>query len=197
MPDFAAFISYVLLTTFTPGPNNLMSMSNAGRVGFKKGMRFAFGVPIGAAFVFVLAALFGSLLYAYMPKAEPYLIVLGAAYILWLAFSIVRDKPHKERETGLKLNSVFTGAVLQLVNPKGVLYAVSVMTTFVLPYYKSPAQIGLFILFFSVLALISVTCWALFGSVFERLFAKHKKILNWTMALLLVYCAVSLLWHLI
>lgn len=197
MPDFAAFISYVLLTTFTPGPNNLMSMTNASREGFKKGMRFAFGVPIGAVFVFVLAAAFGTLLYTYMPKAEPYLIVLGAAYILWLAFSIVRDKPHKARETKLKLNSVFTGAVLQLVNPKGVLYAISVMTTFVLPYYHTPVQIGLFILFFSVLALISVTCWALFGSVFERLFSKHKKILNWVMALLLVYCAVSLLWHLV
>jgi hypothetical protein len=36
MPNFAAFLSYVLVTTFTPGPNNIMSMSNASRYGFKK-----------------------------------------------------------------------------------------------------------------------------------------------------------------
>ncbi|HWJ02835.1 MAG TPA: lysine transporter LysE, partial [Verrucomicrobiae bacterium] len=36
MPNFAAFLSYVLVTSFTPGPNNIMSMSNASRYGFKK-----------------------------------------------------------------------------------------------------------------------------------------------------------------
>ncbi|MDD4708424.1 MAG: lysine transporter LysE, partial [Firmicutes bacterium] len=35
MPNFTAFISYVLVTTFTPGPNTIMSMSNASRYGFK------------------------------------------------------------------------------------------------------------------------------------------------------------------
>lgn len=44
MPNFAAFISYALITTFTPGPNNIMSMSNASRYGFKKSIMFNVGV---------------------------------------------------------------------------------------------------------------------------------------------------------
>jgi len=32
--NFPAFITYVLVTTFTPGPNNMMSMSNALDDGF-------------------------------------------------------------------------------------------------------------------------------------------------------------------
>ena len=35
-------------------------------------------------------------------------------------------------------------------------------------------------------------CWSAFGSVFRRLFSQHAKTINTVMALLLVYCAVSL-----
>ena len=35
-------------------------------------------------------------------------------------------------------------------------------------------------------------CWSLFGSAFKLLFSKYAKITNSIMALLLVYCAVSL-----
>ena len=35
-------------------------------------------------------------------------------------------------------------------------------------------------------------CWSVFGSVFKKLFSKYAKITNTLMALLLVYCAVSL-----
>ena len=44
MPNFTAFVSYVLITTFTPGPNNIMSMSNASRYGFKRSIMFNVGV---------------------------------------------------------------------------------------------------------------------------------------------------------
>lgn len=36
MPNLVAFLSYAVVTTFTPGPNNIMTMSNASRYGFKK-----------------------------------------------------------------------------------------------------------------------------------------------------------------
>ncbi|WP_331710011.1 hypothetical protein [Paenibacillus swuensis] len=38
------FLLYVFVTTFTPGPNNLLSMSNAHQYGFKKTLRFIFGI---------------------------------------------------------------------------------------------------------------------------------------------------------
>ena len=47
MPNVFAFLSYVVVTTFTPGPNNVMSMSNASRYGFRRSMRFTTGVCAG------------------------------------------------------------------------------------------------------------------------------------------------------
>ncbi|WP_312815044.1 hypothetical protein [Sedimentibacter sp.] len=42
MPNLSAFISYAFITSFTPGPNNIMSMTNATKYGFKKSLPFNF-----------------------------------------------------------------------------------------------------------------------------------------------------------
>lgn len=36
MFSWVSFLSYVVATAVTPGPNNIMSMSNASRLGFRK-----------------------------------------------------------------------------------------------------------------------------------------------------------------
>ena len=84
--NWAAFCSYVLLTAITPGPNTIMSMSNAAKYGFKKAFPFNVGVLLGFLVVMGLCAAFSSLLYEFIPAVKPYMLVLGAAYILWLAW---------------------------------------------------------------------------------------------------------------
>ena len=37
-----SFLTYAVVTAMTPGPNNIMSMSNAGRKGFQKALPSAF-----------------------------------------------------------------------------------------------------------------------------------------------------------
>lgn len=62
-----------------------------------------------------------------------------------------------------------------------------------MPYYQG--QWGPLVFFALLLAFIGFAftlCWSLFGSVFKLLFSKYAKITNTIMALLLVYCAVSL-----
>lgn len=44
MFSWIGFLSYVFITAFTPGPNNIMSMSNASRLGFKKAFPFNLGI---------------------------------------------------------------------------------------------------------------------------------------------------------
>ncbi len=198
MPDFGGFIAYVLISTFTPGPNNIMAMTNAAKHGYKRAVWFCAGVLIGFAAVLALCALFCKLLQDSLPAIEPYMAVAGAIYILFLAYAILRDKPHNPASAGsglarLKTDSVLSGAVLQLVNVKGILYGITLMSTYILPYYSAVLTIALFVLLLSIVAFASTNCWALFGSVFQRVFTQHKRIVNVIMALLLVYCAVMIL----
>lgn len=191
MPNPFAFLSYVLLTTFTPGPNNIMSMSNASRMGFRRSLRFTAGVFAGFFIVMSLACAFTLKLYSAMPDIKPVMTVVGAGYILWLAYKTLTASSHaagSSRGTG----SFASGLVLQFFNPKGIIYGLTVASTFLVPYYPSPWVLAGFCLFMAGVAFVSTSSWAAFGSLFERFLARNGKTVSWAMAALLVYCAVSL-----
>jgi len=185
-----SFLAYVLVCTFTPGPNNLMSMGNAGRVGLKKSLPFCLGVMVGFLLVMALCLLAGELLYAVLPSVKPYLLVLGAAYILYLAWKIYKsDGVHGAEKSS---TGFFTAVLLQFVNPKGVIYGLTAASVYILPFYRDPGTLAFFAAFMALVCLISTVAWAGFGSAFKRLFVTHARAVNTVMALLLVYCAVSL-----
>ena len=191
--NLAAFFSYVFLSAFTPGPNNIMSMTNASKYGFKRAFPFNLGVLFGFLGVMSCCAAFSSLLYDFIPSIKPVMLYVGAAYILWLAWTIWRDKPHEGKKGLTQTNTVLSGMMLQFINVKVILYGITALSSFVLPYYSSFIAITGFVLLLSVIGFAATCCWALFGSAFERFFKKWGKILNAVMALLLVYCAVSMI----
>ncbi len=192
MPNFPAFLSYAVITTFTPGPNNIMAMSNAGRYGFKKSLNFNAGVSSGFFILFSICSFFSAALFSIIPTIQPLMTFVGAAYILWLAWNTYKSKPNSDTKNHKHTNKYISGLLLQFVNPKGIIYAITTVTTFVVPYYKSGIiYIGFAVLLCS-LTFISNCCWGLFGSVFQKLLINNYKVINTIMALLLVYCAVSL-----
>ena len=190
--NFAAFLSYVLLTSITPGPNNIMSMANAGRFGFRRSLPFNFGVFAGFIIVMAGCALFSSLLYELVPTIEPFMLCAGAAYILWLAVSVLRSGPHACETRGASA-SFAAGMTLQFVNVKVILYGVTAMSSFILPYYGAFAEVAAFAFFLAFMGFACTLCWSAFGAVFELFFSKYRKPFNVAMALMLAYCAATML----
>lgn len=192
MPNFAAFLSYVLVTTFTPGPNNIMSMSNASQYGFKRSIYFNIGIFFGFFIVIALCSIFSVTLYSLIPSIKPIMTCIGAVYILWLAWKTYRCKPHSNDDSEKKTNTFLSGILLQFINPKVILYGVTTVSTFIVPYYKSVFMLAIFSIILAFIGFVSTCCWSLFGSIFQKLLSDNNKVINIVMALLLVYCAVSL-----
>ena len=192
MLNIPAFISYVIVTTFTPGPNNIMAMSNASRYGFKKSIPFNAGVFTGFFIIFTLCGLFSVTLFNIMPSIQSIMTYVGAAYILWLAWKTYNSKPHSDEGNVKNTNKYIWGLLLQFVNPKGIIYAITTVSAFIAPYYKSAAVIIGFAIILSFTAFVSNCCWGLFGTMFQRFFVKNVKVVNTIMSLLLVYSAISL-----
>lgn len=185
------FLSYALLMAFTPGPNNIMAMSNASKYGFKKSMRFNFGVFTGSFAIMACCAFFTSLIYESIPQIEPAMRVAGAAYILFLAWNIWRDAPRRDGKRALETTSYLTGVSLQFVNVKMILIGVTSMSAFILPFYRGFWQVAPFVFLLAFFAFSGNCCWSMFGTIFEILFSKYRKSLNALLALLLVYCAYT------
>lgn len=185
------FLIYCFITAYTPGANNLLSMSNAARLGFRKSVFFNFGITMGFLIVMTVCTLFSSTLYSALPKVKFYMQLLGAAYMLYLAWKVWKTSSDLEVESR-KESSFLSGMVLQFMNPKIYIYAITAMSLYILPLYHSVVALIVFVLILTIIGASGSYVWALFGSAFCRFFTKHTKGVNLVMALLLVYCAVSL-----
>jgi cysteine/O-acetylserine efflux protein len=200
MINLTAFMSYVFVTTFTPGPNNIMSMSNALRYGFRKSIPFNIGVFFGFFIIIGLCSLFSVTLYNFIPSIKSAMTYVGAAYILWLAWKTYKSKTDNKGENTSELqkeserstNTFLTGFALQFVNPKVILYGITTVSTFIVPYYKSVLMLTMFSALLAFIGFVATCCWSLFGSIFQRLLMEHDRAINIAMTVLLIYCAASL-----
>ncbi|MBE6948810.1 MAG: lysine transporter LysE [Ruminococcaceae bacterium] len=185
------FLSYAIITAVTPGPNNIMSMSNAGSVGLRKSFPFNLGIWAGFSMVMLICTFFCNTLSEVVPKIKTPMLVFGALYMLWLAWKTFRSSSVIEEDHSH--SGFLSGLALQFINPKIYIYCIVSMEAYILPFYQGEwCVLILFALLLAFMGFICNICWALFGSVFKLLFSKYAWITNTVMALLLVYCAVSL-----
>jgi len=167
-------------------------MTNASRDGLKRTIPFFFGIFAGFIGVMSACAIFSSLLYRFIPAIRPVMVFIGAGYILYLAWTVWRDKPSQGKGSSIQANSFLSGLLLQFANVKVILYGITAISSYVLPNYQDPITVGLFVLMLCVIGTSGCICWAFFGAIFEKVFTKYRKTLNLVMALLLVYCAITL-----
>lgn len=186
-----AFLTYIFVTAYTPGPNNLMSMSNASRFGFRKSLPFNWGIFLGFSMVMILCTLFSAVLFSLIPAIKPFMLAIGAAYMLYLAWKTYKSSSSIKMKDA-QSNRFVSGMLLQFINPKIIIYGITAMSSYILPHFEAPLILLGFALLLAFVGFTGTLCWSAFGAVFYKLFSRHTKQLNTIMALLLVYCAVSL-----
>ncbi|MEH6945230.1 LysE family transporter [Bacillus sp. JJ722] len=188
-----SFLLFVFVSSFTPGPNNIMAMAFANKHGLKKTSKFCLGVGSGFFVIVLLCTFFNLVLTNIMPIIEFPLTILGVAYMLYLAFKILTSKGNDDDSNdGSNKNLFIIGALLQFVNPKGILFGITVVATFILPYYSSYFSYFIFSLFLGTVGVMSTFSWSLFGSIFQKFLLQYEQQFNIIMALLLVYSAISI-----
>lgn len=188
-----SFLIYCYIGAITPGPANLCSLSAALRYGRKPALRQWRGLFMGffTVSMFSVAATyaFGTVLDQYVG----YLSWIGAAYILWLAWHILRSSGIKTSES--KDRPCFlTGYFLQLTNVKIIVFCLTALSSFVLPYtnsFRTLLAVGLFLPFTGPVANL---VWLFAGVSMQKLFADHRRVVDTVMAASLAVCAVSLVW---
>lgn len=185
------FLIYCFITAYTPGANNLLSMSNAIRLGFRRSIRFNLGILAGFAVIMSVCTAFSATLYSFLPKVKIVMQILGAAYMLYLAWKVWKSSSDLSAAGG-KEASFLSGMVLQFANPKIYIYAITAMSLYILPVYHSVAALVGFTVILTLIGASGSFVWALFGAAFCKFFSKHTRLVNTIMALLLIYCAAAL-----
>ena len=109
------------------------------------------------------------------------------------AIKILIAKPKTKKDTAT--NTFTAGLTLQFINPKVILYGITVIATFVVPYYKSNISLILFSLILAFVGFLATSCWAYFGSLLQNFLNQYNQLFNICMSILLIYSAISILFH--
>ena len=192
-PEIIALISFVAVTTYTPGPNNISAASMGVLYGYKRTLPYMLGMVSGFFMMLTLSGLVSGFLLEKIPAFEIVLRIAGALYILWLAWHTLRASYTFDEEQAKPLGFI-QGFLLQVLNVKVIVYGLTLYGTFLANKIPSVYHLVLSALLFASVGFTSVSLWTLFGAGIRRYLnqPKVRLVVNVVLALLLVYTAVDI-----
>lgn len=192
-PEIIALISFVAVTTYTPGPNNISAASMGVLYGYKRTLPYMLGMVSGFFMMLTLSGLVSGFLLEKIPAFEVILRIAGALYILWLAWHTLRASYAFEEEETKPLGFI-QGFLLQVLNVKVIVYGLTLYGTFLAGKIPSLPYLVLSALVFASVGFTSVSLWTLFGAGIRRYLNRPavRRTVNIILALLLVYTAVDM-----
>lgn len=186
--NITSFIVYCFIVTFTPGPTNIVILSTVQNNGTKKAMEYTYGATIAFGLLLVISAVVNTILKEITPKILIIMQVVGSVYMLYLAYQIYKMDSSKSSEN--QTGTFIAGFLMQFLNPKVVLFTMTVIPSYILPYYVALSSVTFSVMALTLIGFLAFITWVLFGTIFKVFLQKHKKIVNIVMALFLVYAAV-------
>jgi cysteine/O-acetylserine efflux protein len=186
-------ISYILISSFTPGPSNISSASLAVLHGYKNTLRYQAGLAAGVFLLMFLSGLLSTTLASNFPTFAPIMRYAGAIYILYLAFGILRAS-YSFTETENKPLGFLHGFTLQLLNPKLFIYAFTLFSAFLATMSQNITSLLGVVTLLALVAFSAASTWALFGTAIKTHLhnPRLKTLINIILSLMLVYTAISL-----
>lgn len=188
-----SFLAYCYIGAITPGPANLCSLSASLRYGRKPALRQWRGLFTGFFLVSMASVLVTYFLGALLNDYVPLFSWVGAAYILWMAFHMLRSSGDIELQE-VDAPNFRRGLLVQLTNVKVMVFCLTALTSYVLPYTRSflaLLAVGLFLPFTGPIANL---VWLFAGAALQKLLSRHRKAVDVVMAASLALCALSLVW---
>lgn len=165
---------FILSTAGTPGPNNVILTATGAQFGYWRSLPAVYGIICGLASQITLVAGGLGLIFQQWPILHSILKFFGAAYLIWLAWKILRSKGMSTNEDSAEPISFFQAALFQYLNPKAWVMSLSMVSAFSIAgevYWYSVLHILL--VAFLVMS-VTQNAWAGFGSAIGRFLTNDK-----------------------
>ena len=185
---FYAFLAFMVVMYFTPGPNNVMLLTSGLTYGFRRTIPHIAGIVIGFAFMIAAVGLgLGTVFLAY-PILQTILKYAGAAYLIYLAAVIAFSGPAKPGEEDGRGPMTFWGAAMfQWINAKGWVIVIGTITAYA-TIARFPINIAIQTLVSLLVGAVSTVVWVLFGTALRPVLTSERLVraFNSLMAILLL-----------
>jgi len=187
-PTLLPFLLFAFVASITPGPTNILVLSNSARYGLKAALPIVLGACMGAAGIVLLVGSGVGQSLAQLPRVQATMQWVGVAWLSYLAWQIYRAPADAiDPNTRQKRLGLVGAASLQWVNPKTWMMALAVVSVFAGNGDERQSHVLYLSLAFFMISLPCLGVWALLGMGSSRVFRSTKAMqrFNQGMALLL------------
>ena len=191
-PELFSLILFCLVTSCTPGPNNILASYSGFNFGIKKTLPLMSGVAFGYTLMLTFVNFGLIVIFKNYPIIQQIIKVIGSIFLIYLAYKISFSTNNSNI---LQKNPVkfFDTFLFQFINPKAIIVATIMVSTFV-DSNNNYVRESLWVIGVNfIFAWFSITFWTLLGK-FLRKFAtndKFIKIFNYVMSFLLISCIAT------
>lgn len=189
-----AFAGFAFVGSITPGPNNALLLASGLNYGFRRTLPHIAGISIGCVVMLVLVGFGLGVVFAAVPVLYTALRYVGAAYLLWLAWTIARSGPMAERRASGRPMTFWEAAAFQWVNPKAWILVVGAVSTYA-PRDDFEMNVAVLAVLLWLVNAPSICFWAGFGTMLRPLLTDPRRVrmFNLAMAALLVLSLLPIL----
>lgn len=188
MPGTTSWVTFLvasLLFIQLPGPSLLFTLGRALTVSLRDALLSALGNALGLLVQVLLVAVGLGAVVAASASAYTVLKLAGAAYVVWLGVQAIRHRGDArvallagERAPEKPGQSLRTGLVVGLSNPKTIVFFVAFLPQFVDPGAPALPQVLLLGLVFALMAAASDSVWAAAAGAARQWFAREPRRLD-------------------
>ncbi len=191
-----AFSIFTLAGAVTPGPNNTISTLSGATFGFRRTMPQMLGVSAGYPLMLAALGLGLGELFKVVPWLHNAMRYVGAAFLLYLAWKLVRANAPQAAGTSRPVG-FFEAFFFQWLNPKAWSIALGAIAAFTTPGLSANAffwEVAIFTLVSAIITFPSLVLWCLFGVAISAMLKDEKKrrIFNYALAAILVLSVAAL-----
>ncbi|MHA7599116.1 LysE family translocator [Alicycliphilus sp. T452] len=189
--EFTALLVLATAMSFTPGPNTTLSTALAANRGLPAAMRFVASVPVGWCALLLLCALGLGAIVVAAPALRWAIKAVGIGYLLWLALRLAQSGRLSEADAARLSVGFWQGALLQFVNIKAWLLALTIVAGWVVGREDHLQRLAVVLPVMTAFAFASNFTYAAMGALLRHWLAQGRRLLwfNRAMALVLALTA--------
>jgi threonine/homoserine/homoserine lactone efflux protein len=182
MFDPLPYATYSFVMAITPGPNNVMLTASGANFGFRRTVPHLLGIATGHAIQMIAVSAGLGALFATWPALQTLLQWVGAAYLVYLGWKLIRSGEVREGHAPQPV-TFLQAAAFQFVNPKAWVMSLSGAAIFL------PEGMGLLaatLAILSVMVIVNLPCitvWAVFGSALRGVLKRKPARLAFNIAM--------------
>ena len=190
-PNLTALMILMFVAAFTPGPNNLLSSYSGFNFEIKRTLPLIYGITFGFPLLIIIINSGLIIFFKKFPALQEIIKILGSVFILYFAYKVALSKSNEEQKIK-NPTKFFNMLFFQFINPKAVLFAIIVVSTFINMNENFIRDTTIVLSVAISFSFVSIFSWCLLGKFLRRFAANEKfiRVFNYVMSFLLIVCVI-------